>query len=254
MWHDDSPGGIHEPIELLLPEMPARPTHYPLGDHCRWQIVAGLGRYQWLVAASGLPKRPCRPAGGGRKSIDQVRSERRLLTCRYRSATMKRLDGSSAIRCAHPKGPRIVGGFAPLPPRRSKTTKSMTGKTPKHLRHRRCGVKGRYMARALLGYVGSASEQTLTLEVVRLRRRVEELETEVAELRINPSPGTRSCARYGAAPSSRGCRTGSGLRPCERSESAAPGLPEAGPRIRRARFFRGRCRQADPGDSCTSNR
>jgi hypothetical protein len=59
----------------------------------------------------------------------------------------------------------------------------MTGKTPKHLRHRRCGVKGRYMARALLGYVGSASEQTLTLEVVRLRRRVEELETEVAELR-----------------------------------------------------------------------
>jgi hypothetical protein len=44
-------------------------------------------------------------------------------------------------------------------------------------------VKGRYMARALLGYVGSASEQTLTLEVVRLRRRVQELETEVAELR-----------------------------------------------------------------------
>jgi hypothetical protein len=39
------------------------------------------------------------------------------------------------------------------------------------------------MARALLGYVGSASEQTLTFEVVRLRRRVQELETEIAELR-----------------------------------------------------------------------
>ena len=39
------------------------------------------------------------------------------------------------------------------------------------------------MARALLGYVGSASEQTLSLEVVRLRRRVQELETEVATLR-----------------------------------------------------------------------
>ena len=39
------------------------------------------------------------------------------------------------------------------------------------------------MARALLGYVGSASEQTLSLEVVRLRRRVQELEHEIAELR-----------------------------------------------------------------------
>ena len=39
------------------------------------------------------------------------------------------------------------------------------------------------MARALLGYVGSASEQTLSLEVARLRRRVQELETQVAELR-----------------------------------------------------------------------
>jgi hypothetical protein len=52
-----------------------------------------------------------------------------------------------------------------------------------HIGHRRCGVKGRYMARALLGYVGSASEQTLSLEVVRLRRRVQELEHEIAELR-----------------------------------------------------------------------
>jgi ABC-type phosphate transport system auxiliary subunit len=41
------------------------------------------------------------------------------------------------------------------------------------------------MARALLGYVGSASEQTLTLELARLRRRVQELETEVAQLRAN---------------------------------------------------------------------
>jgi hypothetical protein len=42
------------------------------------------------------------------------------------------------------------------------------------------------MARALLGYVGSASEQTLSLEVVRLRRRVQELEHEIAELRAAP--------------------------------------------------------------------
>ena len=42
------------------------------------------------------------------------------------------------------------------------------------------------MARALLGYVGSASEQTLNFEVVRLRRRVQELEHEVAELRATP--------------------------------------------------------------------
>ena len=39
------------------------------------------------------------------------------------------------------------------------------------------------MARALLGYVGSSSETLLTLEVSRLRRRVAELETELADLR-----------------------------------------------------------------------
>jgi hypothetical protein len=39
------------------------------------------------------------------------------------------------------------------------------------------------MARALLGYVGSTDKQHLELEVIRLRRRVAELETEVAELR-----------------------------------------------------------------------
>jgi hypothetical protein len=39
------------------------------------------------------------------------------------------------------------------------------------------------MARALLGYVGSGSEQTLALEVARLRRRVAELEAELAEVR-----------------------------------------------------------------------
>jgi hypothetical protein len=60
----------------------------------------------------------------------------------------------------------------------------MTG--AEHIGHRRCGVKGRYMARALLGYVGSASEQTLSLELVRLRRRVQELEHEIAELRATP--------------------------------------------------------------------
>jgi hypothetical protein len=41
------------------------------------------------------------------------------------------------------------------------------------------------MARALLGYVGSGSEQVLSLEVARLRRRVAALESELAELRDN---------------------------------------------------------------------
>jgi hypothetical protein len=39
------------------------------------------------------------------------------------------------------------------------------------------------MARALLGYVGSSNEQALAFEVARLRRRVDELETQLAELR-----------------------------------------------------------------------
>jgi hypothetical protein len=39
------------------------------------------------------------------------------------------------------------------------------------------------MARALLGYVGYNNQQTLAFEVARLRRRVTELEAEVAELR-----------------------------------------------------------------------
>ena len=39
------------------------------------------------------------------------------------------------------------------------------------------------MARALLGYVGSGSEHTLSLEVARLRRRVAELEAELSEVR-----------------------------------------------------------------------
>jgi hypothetical protein len=39
------------------------------------------------------------------------------------------------------------------------------------------------MARALLGYVGNSSDQLLVMEVARLRRRVAELEGELAELR-----------------------------------------------------------------------
>jgi hypothetical protein len=39
------------------------------------------------------------------------------------------------------------------------------------------------MARALLGYVGNNNEQALALEVARLRHRVAELETQLAELR-----------------------------------------------------------------------
>lgn len=41
------------------------------------------------------------------------------------------------------------------------------------------------MARALLGYVGGASERLLSVEVARLRRRITELEAEVAELRAH---------------------------------------------------------------------
>lgn len=41
------------------------------------------------------------------------------------------------------------------------------------------------MARALLGYIGSGSEQALSLEVVRLRRKVQELEDELADLRAS---------------------------------------------------------------------
>jgi hypothetical protein len=39
------------------------------------------------------------------------------------------------------------------------------------------------MARALLGYVGNSTEQLLALEVARLRRRVADLEAQVADLR-----------------------------------------------------------------------
>jgi hypothetical protein len=38
------------------------------------------------------------------------------------------------------------------------------------------------MARALLGHVGSSGDQALAYEVVSLRRRVRELEAEVARL------------------------------------------------------------------------
>jgi hypothetical protein len=38
------------------------------------------------------------------------------------------------------------------------------------------------MARALVGYVGSATDHNLALEVARLRGRVRELEAELAEV------------------------------------------------------------------------
>ena len=44
------------------------------------------------------------------------------------------------------------------------------------------------MARALMGYIGNGSEQALSLEVVRLRRRVQQLEAELADLRPNDQP------------------------------------------------------------------
>jgi hypothetical protein len=39
------------------------------------------------------------------------------------------------------------------------------------------------MARALVGYIGTNNDQLMALEIARLRRRVVELEAEVAELR-----------------------------------------------------------------------
>ncbi|HEY2165632.1 MAG TPA: hypothetical protein VGH01_00585 [Jatrophihabitantaceae bacterium] len=39
------------------------------------------------------------------------------------------------------------------------------------------------MARALLGYVSTGTDQILVAQVARLRRRITELEREVAELR-----------------------------------------------------------------------
>ena len=39
------------------------------------------------------------------------------------------------------------------------------------------------MARALVGYVGTSNEHVLAFEVARLRRRVAELEAELAQVR-----------------------------------------------------------------------
>ena len=41
------------------------------------------------------------------------------------------------------------------------------------------------MARALVGYIGNSNSQVLALEVARLRRRVAELESELADLRAD---------------------------------------------------------------------
>jgi hypothetical protein len=46
------------------------------------------------------------------------------------------------------------------------------------------------MARALLGHLGTQNEQVLALEVARLRRRVSELEAQVASLRAKDSDTT----------------------------------------------------------------
>jgi hypothetical protein len=44
------------------------------------------------------------------------------------------------------------------------------------------------MARALLGHVSSGNDQLLSLEILRLRRRIAALEAEVAELRDAQQP------------------------------------------------------------------
>jgi hypothetical protein len=41
------------------------------------------------------------------------------------------------------------------------------------------------MARALLGYVGNGNERLLAFEVTRLRKRVAELESELAKARAD---------------------------------------------------------------------
>ena len=41
------------------------------------------------------------------------------------------------------------------------------------------------MARALVGYVGTNNEQALAMQVAKLRRRVAELEAELAEARAH---------------------------------------------------------------------
>jgi hypothetical protein len=46
-------------------------------------------------------------------------------------------------------------------------------------------VKGRNMARALMGFVGNPTDHLLQLEVARLRRRVQELESELSNLRTS---------------------------------------------------------------------
>ncbi len=48
------------------------------------------------------------------------------------------------------------------------------------------------MARALFGHVGTPTEQALSFEISRLRRRVAELETEVADLRAAQARAARA--------------------------------------------------------------
>ena len=47
------------------------------------------------------------------------------------------------------------------------------------------GMKGRFMARALLGHVGMPNENILAYEVIRLRRRIAELQDELEQLRAD---------------------------------------------------------------------
>jgi hypothetical protein len=46
-------------------------------------------------------------------------------------------------------------------------------------------LKGRHMARALLGYLPTSSDRYLVEEVARLKGRVRDLEAELAELRAS---------------------------------------------------------------------
>ena len=106
-----------------------------------------------------------------------------MLTRRYRSVTIGRLDGSHPAAPAHRRSASpLAASCPPAASTQDNSSGSPRANGPRALRTPR-DLKGRHMARALLGYVGNGNEQVLAIEVARLRRRVAELEAELTELR-----------------------------------------------------------------------
>ena len=62
---------------------------------------------------------------------------------------------------------------------------AISTKRPLRRRAARKSVKGRHMARALLGYLPTSSDRYLAEEVARLKGRVRALEAELAELKAS---------------------------------------------------------------------